>query len=249
MLGASSDAGDERLLHNHHGGGHVAVCDTGAMPTISPPPLWLCGRRSSPASLDACTDIGGSISINGELRELHEFTKMSCYIMQNDIVQPNLTVFEAMSFAADFKLGKGKSKSQKRAVIDEILSTLRLTETRNTVTDRLSGGEIKRLSIALELVNNPPVIFLDEPTTGLDELSSAKCIDILKRLAHLGRTVVCSMHTPSASTFNKFDHIYVLTDGQCVYRDSTSNLVPFLQNIGLECPKYYNPADFSKLNA
>ncbi|XP_012062877.1 PREDICTED: ATP-binding cassette sub-family G member 1-like [Atta cephalotes] len=110
-------------------------------------------------------DIGGSININGQLRNMREFKKISCYIMQNDLIQPNLTVFEAMSFAADLKLGRRKSKSQKCAIIDEILRTLRLIGTRDTLTNRLSGGEKKRLTIALEFVNNPPVIFLDEPTT------------------------------------------------------------------------------------
>ncbi|XP_011878502.1 PREDICTED: ATP-binding cassette sub-family G member 1-like isoform X2 [Vollenhovia emeryi] len=191
-----------------------------------------------------CMDIGGSIRINGQLRDVQKFKKMSRYIMQDNMTQPNLTVFEAMSFAADFKLGKRKSRLQKRAAINEILSILRLTGTQNTVTDKLSGGEKKRLTIALELVNNPPVIFLDEPTCGLDNLSSTKCVDILKRLAHLGRTVVCSMHTPSASAFNKFDHVYILTNGQCVYRDTASNVVPFMRDVGLECPKHYSPADF-----
>lgn len=191
-----------------------------------------------------CTDVGGSISINGQLRDMHEFKKMSCYIMQDDLIQPNLTVFEAMSFAADLKLGRRKSKSQKHIAIDEILSTLRFTGTRDTLTNKLSGGERKRLAIALELINNPPVIFLDEPTTGLDELSSLQCVDVLQRLAHFGRTIVCSVHTPSASAFKKFDHVYVMANGQCVYRDTVSNIVPFLRNIGLECPKHYNPADF-----
>ncbi|XP_018045388.1 PREDICTED: ATP-binding cassette sub-family G member 4-like, partial [Atta colombica] len=189
-------------------------------------------------------DIGGSININGQLRNMREFKKISCYIMQNDLIQPNLTVFEAMSFAADLKLGRRKSKSQKCAIIDEILRTLRLIGTRDTLTNRLSGGEKKRLTIALEFVNNPPVIFLDEPTTGLDELSSSQCIDVLQSLAHFGRTVVCSVHTPSASIFKKFDHVYVVTDGQCAYRGTTDNVVPFLQSIGIECPKHYNPADF-----
>ncbi|XP_018356652.1 PREDICTED: ATP-binding cassette sub-family G member 1-like [Trachymyrmex septentrionalis] len=191
-----------------------------------------------------CRDIGGSININGQLRDMREFKKMSCYIMQNDLVQPNLTVFEAMSFAADLKIGRRKSKSQKCAIIDEILGTLKLTGTRDTLTDRLSGGERKRLTIALELVNNPPIIFLDEPTTGLDELSSSQCIDVLQSLARFGRTVICSVHTPSASTFKKFDHIYVVSNGQCTYRGAVGNVVPFLQSIGLECPKHYNPADF-----
>ncbi|XP_039305439.1 ATP-binding cassette sub-family G member 1 [Solenopsis invicta] len=191
-----------------------------------------------------CTETGGSISINGQIRDMDEFKKMSCYIMQEDLIQPHLTVLEAMSFAADLKLGRRKSTSEKRAAIDEILSTLRLSATRDTITNRLSGGERKRLTIALELVNNPPVIFLDEPTTGLDELSSIQCIDVLQRLAHFGRTVVCSVHTPSASAFQKFDHVYIIANGQCVYRDSASNVVPFLRNIDIECPKHYNPADF-----
>ncbi|KAL6268669.1 hypothetical protein P5V15_001800 [Pogonomyrmex californicus] len=191
-----------------------------------------------------CTDMSGSISINGQPRDMQEFKKISCYIMQNDLLQPNLTVFEAMTFAADLKLGRKKSRSEKLNAIGEILSTLRLTTVRNTLTNTLSGGERKRLAIALELVNNPPVIFLDEPTTGLDELASAQCVDVLQKLAHFGRTVVCSVHTPSGSAFHKFDHVYIITDGQCVYRDSAKNVVPFLLNIGLECPKHYNPADF-----
>ncbi|XP_039305427.1 ATP-binding cassette sub-family G member 4 isoform X2 [Solenopsis invicta] len=191
-----------------------------------------------------CTEMGGSISINGQMRDMNKFKKMSCYIMQEDLTQPNLTVSEAMRFAADLKLGRKKSTSEKHAAIDEILSVLRLNGTQDTITNRLSGGERKRLTIALELVNNPPVIFLDEPTTGLDELSSTQCIDVLQRLARCGRTVVCTVHTPSANAFKKFDHVYIISNGQCVYRDSASNVVPFLRNIDIECPKHYNPADF-----
>ena len=69
-------------------------------------------------------DIGGSININGQLRNMREFKKISCYIMQNDLIQPNLTVFEAMSFAADLKLGRRKSKSQKCAIVSKHLSLL-----------------------------------------------------------------------------------------------------------------------------
>ncbi|XP_067210700.1 ATP-binding cassette sub-family G member 1 isoform X2 [Linepithema humile] len=190
------------------------------------------------------SNINGSININGQPRNMQQFKKMSCYIMQEILVQPKLTVYEAMSFVVDLKLGRKKSRSEKHIIIDEILSTLRLSKARDTITDKLSGGEKKRLIIALELVDNPPVIFLDEPTTGLDELSSTQCIDLLQRLAHFGRTIVCSIHTPSAKIFKKFDHVYVIAAGQCVYRGTSSNVVPFLRNIGLECPKHYNPADF-----
>ncbi|KAL6433359.1 hypothetical protein ACFW04_006493 [Cataglyphis niger] len=190
------------------------------------------------------TEISGSIDINGQPRVMKKFKKMSCYIMQDDLVQPRLTVLEAMSFAADLKLGRKKSQSEKHIAINEILATLRLSETRDTLMERLSGGERKRLLIALELVNNPPVIFLDEPTTGLDELSCFCCIDSLQKLARFGRNVICSIHTPSASVFNKFHNIYVMAAGQCTYRGTPDNMLSFLQNIGLECPKNYNPADF-----
>ncbi|EFN78568.1 ATP-binding cassette sub-family G member 4 [Harpegnathos saltator] len=191
-----------------------------------------------------CTEINGTVNINGQPRDINEFKKMSCYIMQQDLVQPKLTILEAMTFAADLKLGKRKSQFEKSTAINEILNILRLWKSRNTFTENLSGGERKRLMIALELVNNPPVIFLDEPTTGVDELSSLQCIELLRTLAHFGRTIICSIHTPSARTFKKFDNIYVITNGQCIYRGTASGLVPYMQSIDIECPKHYNPADF-----
>ncbi|XP_076389834.1 ATP-binding cassette sub-family G member 1 isoform X2 [Megachile rotundata] len=189
------------------------------------------------------TGAAGHVSINGDARDVESFKKISCYIMQEDLIQPRLTVYEAMQFAVDLKLGN-VPKETKLTAIEEILDILRLTRAKDTIAERLSGGERKRLSIALELTNNPPVIFLDEPTSGLDEISATQCIDLLERLARLGRTVICSLHTPSASIFAKFDHIYIVASGQCAYRNSVQNLLPFLQQVGLECPKHYNPADF-----
>lgn len=204
------------------------------------------GKSSLLNILAAYRTIGaaGHVTINGQPRDMSVFKKMSCYIMQEDRIQPQLTIFEAMQFAADLKLGN-IPKTAKLYAINEILNILRLTNAKGTVTERLSGGEKKRLSIALELINNPPVIFLDEPTTGLDEISSSQCVGLLKELAQLGRTVICSLHTPSATIFKKIDHVYVVAGGQCVYRNSVDNIVPFFRQIGIECPKHYNPADFA----
>ncbi|XP_043581092.1 ATP-binding cassette sub-family G member 1-like isoform X1 [Bombus pyrosoma] len=195
------------------------------------------------AGYKSADSVTGHISINGQTRDENYFKKMSCYIMQEDLLQPWLTVQEAMQFAVDLKLDNISQKA-KSIAIDEILNILRLRHAKDTTTECLSGGERKRLSIALELVSNPPVVFLDEPTTGLDEISAAQCTDLLKSLVRLGRTIICSLHTPSASIFAKFDHIYVIAAGQCIYRSTVHNLVPFVRQIGIECPKHYNPADF-----
>ncbi|XP_054261169.1 ATP-binding cassette subfamily G member 4-like [Macrosteles quadrilineatus] len=189
-------------------------------------------------------DASGSIMINGQPRVLRTFHKMSRYIMQEDLLQPRLTVMESMMIAADLKLGYTVRRKQKVEMINEVLELLRLTKCKKTLTGCLSGGERKRVSIALELVNNPPVIFLDEPTTGLDDMSSSQCISLLKNLAHGGRTVICSIHTPSARLFSQFDHVYIVSEGQCVFQGRGEDIVPFLASLGLHCPKHYNPADF-----
>ncbi|XP_050541164.1 ATP-binding cassette subfamily G member 4-like isoform X2 [Daktulosphaira vitifoliae] len=191
-----------------------------------------------------CGDTRGSIMVNGRPRDMRLFRKMSRYIMQDDLLQPSLTVMESMEFSADLKLGHTLSKKCKAEAIEKILEMLRLTKTKNTVMDKLSGGEKKRLSIALELVNNPPVIFLDEPTTGLDDLSSTQCISLLRELASGHRTIVCSIHTPSAKLFNMFNHVYIVADGQCAFSGAGQDIVPYLSHIGLNCPMHYNPADY-----
>ncbi|XP_022913335.1 ATP-binding cassette subfamily G member 4-like isoform X2 [Onthophagus taurus] len=172
------------------------------------------------------------------------FRHFSRYIMQEDMLQPWLTVEELMKVSADLKLGKTFNNQQKNQTISEILELLRLITTKDTLTSKLSGGERKRLSIALELVNNPPVVFLDEPTTGLDDMASSQCVSLLKALSEGGRTIICSIHTPSAKLFSMFNNTYILSNGICAYQGYGLDVVPYLENLGLVCPKHYNPADF-----
>uniref|UniRef100_A0A182XFM9 ABC transporter domain-containing protein n=1 Tax=Anopheles quadriannulatus TaxID=34691 RepID=A0A182XFM9_ANOQN len=190
------------------------------------------------------TGVEGAVYVNGRIRNLNSFRRMTCYITQDDRLQTLLTVVENMRIAADLKLGPEVSRHEKESIVEDILTVLGLYNHQFTITKLLSGGQRKRLSIALELINNPTIMFLDEPTTGLDSSSCNQVVDLLKQLAKQGRTIICTIHQPSAKLFQEFDQVYVLSNGECMYQGCTNSLVPFLQSVDMPCPVYHNPADY-----
>jgi ABC-type sugar transport system ATPase subunit len=148
-----------------------------------------------------------------------------------------------MKFAIRLKTSLRVKEKINEKILD-ILEHLGLELQVDTFVKNLSGGQKKRLSIAMELVDNPSILFLDEPTTGLDSVSTSQCVKLMKKLALEGKTVICTIHQPSALIFEVFDHLYALVDGKCIYQGTPKNLVSFLAEIDLVCPESYNPADY-----
>lgn len=83
-------------------------------------------------------------------------------------------------------------------------------------------------------------------SSGLDSHSCKKVLHLLRHLADQGRTIICTIHQPSAKLFQEFEQVYVLASGECMYQGCTEKMVPYLQTVQLPCPKYHNPADYSK---
>ncbi|KAL4097868.1 hypothetical protein QTP88_022571 [Uroleucon formosanum] len=187
----------------------------------------------------------GQVYLNDSLRDEKQMANISCYIQQDDYVRDLLTVRESMTVAAHLKLPTTVSAISKATQVEDLLDAMGLSIHGGTVTKRLSGGQKKRLSIALELITNPSILFLDEPTTGLDSQSCSQFVSLMADLAHnQNRTIACTLHQPSALLFGKFDQVYALSSGRCIYQGPPSSVIPYFAERLVVCPPYHNPADF-----
>jgi ABC-type multidrug transport system ATPase subunit len=161
-----------------------------------------------------------------------------------------MTVREAVVFAAFLRLPASMTSTEKYARVDEVLRWLSLTHVANQVIGAperkgISGGERRRVSIAMELVRNPPLLFADEPTSGLDSFTAYQCASILADIAHKHqRTIVATLHQPSSEIFALFDDLILLEAGHVVYAGEAQGALPYFQRIcGIQTPPHTNPSD------
>lgn len=106
--------------------------------------------------------------------------------------------------------------------IDYIINTLGMSKILSTKLWFLSGGERKKVALAVQLLNDPPILFCDEITTGLDSYSASLIINILKCIARTGKIVICTIHQPASGVFDKFDEVVLLSNGRLVYQGPVS---------------------------
>jgi ABC-type multidrug transport system ATPase subunit/cation transport regulator ChaB len=139
------------------------------------------------------------------------------YVSQDDLLVEELTVFQNLYFNAKLCFGQ-HTDDEIRQKTDETLRDLGLYEIRNMkvgspLNKKISGGQRKRLNIALEMIRQPAILFLDEPTSGLSSRDSDNIIDLLKELSLKGKLVFVVIHQPSSDIFKMFDRMLVLDKG------------------------------------
>ena len=160
---------------------------------------------------------GGQVLINNMdlYRHLDSLKHSIGYVPQDDIIHRELSVYRTLFYVARLRLPRDVSRKEIDQIISEVLDVTGLEERRDVPIERLSGGQRKRVSIAVELITKPSIIFLDEPTSGLDPSTEEKIMKLFRRIAESGRTVVLTTH--ATANVNLFDKIVVLMGGKVVF--------------------------------
>ena len=192
--------------------------------------------------------VEGTILANGAPRN-SRFKRNIAYVLQDDVLLGRVTVEDTLKLTSRLRLPKNMTTEEKYQKVDDIIQVLNLEKARGTIVGDVfhrgvSGGERKRVNIGLELLPDPSLVLLDEPTSGLDTSTALNLLKILKAMTSIGITVICAIHQPSSQMFELFDLLMLLVDGNPIYFGNADEALSYFAGIGLECEKFYNPADF-----
>ena len=188
----------------------------------------------------------GRISYNGDAKLS---SVRSAYVMQSDILIPTLTVRETLEYAAELRLPPPTTSKERRKVVEQVILELGLKDCANTRIGNneykgCSGGEKRRCSLAVQMLANPSVLFLDEVTTGLDASTAYQLMLTLKNLAGKGRNIIITIHQPRSEIWSLFDNVVLLATGSVLYSGHADDCLPYFETIGYRPPELTNPAEY-----
>jgi len=185
--------------------------------------------------------VAGSVTLNGETLNREMFERHAAVVTQVDRHWAFLTCRETIALSADLYMADS-TKEQRQTETTAMLKRMGLevcadTKVGNQFLQGLSGGQKRRLSLAVCLMKRPKLVFLDEPTSGLDAAAAASIMAFLKELSSaLNLITVCTIHQPSANVFDGFSRCLVLSDGRTGYYGSASKLTTYLDSVGRPLP-------------
>jgi ABC-type multidrug transport system ATPase subunit len=145
-------------------------------------------------------------------RHLDSLKQSIGYVPQDDIIHRELTVYRTLYYVARLRLSSDVSRREIDQIVNEVMDVTGLSERRDVPISQLSGGQRKRVSIAVELITKPSVIFLDEPTSGLDPATEEKIMKLFRQMRKAARTVILTTH--AMENVKLFDKIVVLMRGK-----------------------------------
>lgn len=193
--------------------------------------------------------VDGHIRLNGREYKSSVLKSMSAYVMQDDLLHAELTVAETLYWASLLRMPLETTEEERAQRVQEVIDLMGIDHCRDTIVGNtrkkgISGGERKRLCIAVELLNRPKLIFLDEPTSGLDSTTAYIVIKALKNLTTIGEcTAVCTIHQPAQVTFELFDNLILMKLGEVAFQGSVADTHHFLETLGQPCPPHTNLAE------
>ncbi len=193
----------------------------------------------------------GSLLINHENISEKYFHRMG-YVAQDDVLIKDLNVYDNMYYYYRLHFGKKKSDDEIDKLISQQLRSLGILEIKYQPIFKngkftISGGQRKRLSIALELLKDVDLILMDEPTSGLSSLDSENIIKELKKITLLNKTVIINIHQPSTSMYRQFDQVIVFNEyGNNIYTNKSSEVLKIFKLVKTEDAYLFNESEESR---
>lgn len=209
----------------------------------------LAGRSRTKAS--SRIEVSGTVKVDHQIVDPAQVSVRQhiAFVEQEDTLSISATPREAIFFSAKLRLSKTHTNEELTTLTNTMLRELGLETCADTVTGGqllkgISGGERKRTSVGIELVTQPTIVFLDEPTSGLDSFSALQLVQVLRKVAAAGASVLFTIHQPQSDIFDLFDSLIIMNKGEIMYQGSAEGVTDHFEARGYALPRKYNPADY-----